>query len=132
MNNKERVENFMKEYEELCIKHGLSLSHEDCEGGFIIDEYNQENVEWVKAAMNGFEMREQKEKEIIEIKERLKNEEAELEKLLGNKDYSVDRDGNVVDSDNNIIRTANPTEEQLQSNIRMLNMALTMRTYSEY
>ena len=132
MNNKERIENFMKEYEELCVKHGLSLSHEDCEGGFIIDEYNQENIEWVKAAMNGFEMREQKEKEIIEIKERLKNEEAELEKLLGNKDYSVDRDGNVVDSNNNIIRKANPTEEQLQSNIRMLNMALTMRTYSEY
>ena len=132
MNNKERIESFMKEYEELCIKHGLSLSHEDCEGGFIIDEYNQENVEWVKAAMNGFEMREQKEKEIIEIKERLKNEEAELEKLLGNKDYSIDRDGNVVDPDNNIIRKANLTEEQLQSNIRMLNMALTMRTYSEY
>lgn len=132
MNNKERIENFMKEYEELCVKHGLSLSHEDCEGGFIIDEYNQENIEWVKAAMNGFEMREQKEKEIIEIKERLKNEEAELEKLLGNKDYSVDKDGNIVDSDNNIIRKANLTEEQLQSNIRMLNMALTMRTYSEY
>lgn len=132
MNNKERIENFMKEYEELCVKYGLSLSHEDCEGGFIIDEYNQENIEWVKAAMNGFEMREQKEKEIIEIKERLKNEEAELEKLLGNKDYSVDRDGNVVDPDNNIIRKANLTEEQLQSNIRMLNMALTMRTYSEY
>ena len=132
MNNKERIENFMKEYEELCVKHGLSLSHEDCEGGFIIDEYNQENIEWVKEAMNGFEMREQKEKEIIEIKERLKNEEAELEKLLGNKDYSIDRDGNVVDPDNNIIRTANLTEEQLQSNIRMLNMALTMRIYSEY
>ena len=132
MNNKERIESFMKEYEELCVKYGLSLSHEDCEGGFIIDEYNQENVEWVKEAMNGFEMREQKEKEIIEIKERLKNEEAELEKLLGNKDYSVDKDGNVVDSDNNIIRKANLTEEQLQSNIRMLNMALTMRTYSEY
>lgn len=132
MNNKKRIESFMKEYEELCVKHGLSLSHEDCEGGFIIDEYNQENIEWVKAAMNGFEMREQKEKEIIEIKERLKNEEAELEKLLGNKDYSVDKDGNVVDSDNNIIRKANLTEEQLQSNIRMFNMALTMRIYSEY
>lgn len=132
MNNKKRIENFMKEYEELCVKHGLSLSHEDCEGGFIIDEYNQENVEWVKEATNGFEMREQKEKEIIEIKERLKNEEAELEKLLGNKDYSVDKNGNVVDSDNNIIRKANLTEEQLQSNIRMLNMALTMRIYSEY
>ena len=77
MNNKERIKNFMKEYEELCVKYGLSLSHEDCEGGFIIDEYNQENVEWVKAAMNGFEMRERKEKEIIEIKERLKNEEEE-------------------------------------------------------
>ena len=132
MNNKKRIESFMKEYEELCVKYGLSLSHEDYEGRFIIDEYNQENIEWVKAAMNGFEMREQKEKEIIEIKERLKNEEAELEKLLGNKDYSVDKDGNIVDSDNNIIRKANLTEEQLQSNIRMLNMALTMRTYSEY
>ena len=132
MNNKKRIESFMKEYEELCVKYGLSLSHEDYEGRFIIDEYNQENIEWVKAAMNGFEMREQKEKEIIEIKERLKNEEAELEKLLGNKDYSVDKDGNIVDSDNNIIRKANLTEEQLQNNIRMLNMALTMRTYSEY
>ena len=67
MNNKERIESFMKEYEELCIRHGLSLGHEDYEGGFIIDEYDADNVEWVKAAMNGFELREKRQKEVEEI-----------------------------------------------------------------
>ena len=67
MNNKERIENFMKEYEELCVRHGLSLGHEDYEGGFIIDEYDADNIEWGKSAMNGFELREKRQKEIEEI-----------------------------------------------------------------
>ena len=85
MNNKERIENFMKEYEELCVRHGLSLGHEDYEGGFIIDEYDADNIEWVKAAMNGFELREKRQKEVEEISERLAVEEKELSELLGDK-----------------------------------------------
>ena len=64
MNNKERIKNFMRDYEELCIKHGMSLSHEDCQGAFIIDEYDKDNVEWVKSALDGFEIRDRKNKDI--------------------------------------------------------------------
>ena len=89
MNNKERIENFMREYEELCVRHGMSLSHEDCQGGFIIDEYDADNVKWVKSAINGFELREKRQKEIEEIRERLLIKEKELSESLGDETYTV-------------------------------------------
>lgn len=46
MNN--QIENFLKEYEELCKKYNISLSHEDGHGNFIIEKYHQSNIEWVK------------------------------------------------------------------------------------
>ena len=42
----------------------MSLSHEDCQGAFIIDEYDKDNVEWVKSALDGFEIRDRKNKDI--------------------------------------------------------------------
>jgi hypothetical protein len=44
------VESFLDSYEELCQKHGLSLSHEDDQGAFIITEYNVRNIDWVRNA----------------------------------------------------------------------------------
>ena len=41
---------FMEEIEVICKKYGLSISHEDGHGSFEIDEFNQNNIDWLKAA----------------------------------------------------------------------------------
>ena len=132
MSNEERIKKFMKEYEELCIKHGMSLSHEDCQGAFIIDEYDEDNVEWVKSALDGFEIRERKNKDIERIKIRIKVEKEKLAELLGDETYSINKDGYVVDVRNNVIRVANLVEEQTQSNIKKLNRTLKLRSSIKY
>ena len=132
MNNKERIKNFMKEYEELCIRHGMSLSHEDCQGAFIIDEYDKDNVEWVKSALDGFEIRDGKNKEIERIKIRLKDEKEKLAELLGDETYFINEDGYVVDVHDNVIRVANLVEKQTQSNIRKFNRTLKLRSNIKY
>ena len=132
MNNKERIKNFMREYEELCIRHGMSLSHEDYQGAFIIDEYDKDNVEWVKSALDGFEIRDRKNKDIEIIKIRIKAEKEKLAKLLGDETYSISKDGFVVDIYDNVIRAANLVEKQMQSNIRRFNRALNLLGGSKY
>ena len=132
MNNKERIKNFMKEYEELCIKYGISLSHEDCQGAFIIDEYDKDNVEWVKSALDGFEIRDGKNKEIERIKIRLKDEKEKLAELLGDETYFINKDGYVVDVLDNVIRAGNLEEKQIQSNIKKLNRTLKLRSSIKY
>ena len=132
MSNEERIKNFMREYEELCIRHGMSLSHEDCQGAFIIDEYDKDNVEWVKSALNGFEIRDRKNKDIEIIKIRIKAEKEKLAKLLGDETYFINKDGYVVDVRNNVIRVANLVEEQTQSNIKKLNRTLKLRSTIKY
>ena len=132
MNNKERIKNFMRDYEELCIKHGMSLSHEDCQGAFIIDEYDKDNVEWVKSALDGFEIRDRKNKDIEIIKIRIKAEKEKLAKLLGDETYSISKDGFVVDIYDNVIRAANLVEKQMQSNIRRFNRTLNLLGGSKY
>ena len=131
MNNKERIESFMKEYEELCMRHGLSLSHEDCEGGFIIDEYDAENVEWVKAAMNGFELREKRQKEIEEIREKIAVEEKELSESLGDKTYKA-QEGIVVNAYGEFVRNLTREEKDTCTRIRMLKRGLTWRMNTKY
>ena len=34
----------------MCIKYGLSISHEDCHGAFVIDDYNEDDMEWLMCA----------------------------------------------------------------------------------
>ena len=131
MNNKERIENFMKEYEELCVRHGLSLGHEDYEGGFIIDEYDADNIEWVKAAMNGFELREKRQKEVEEIRERLATEEKELSELLGDKTYKA-QEGIVVNAYGEFVRNLTREEKDTCTRIRMLKRGLTWRMNTKY
>jgi hypothetical protein len=36
----------------VCRRHGLSLSHEDCHGAFIVENYSKDNIEWLKDARN--------------------------------------------------------------------------------
>ena len=132
MNNKERIKNFMRDYEELCIRHGMSLSHEDCQGAFIIDEYDEDNVEWVKSALDGFEIRDRKNKDIERIKIRIKAEKEKLAKLLGDETYSINEDGYVVGVRDNVIRAGNLEEKQIQSNIKKLNRTLKLRSSIKY
>jgi hypothetical protein len=44
------VRNFLEEVDKLCERFGLSISHEDCQGGFIIEPYYKANIEWLKQA----------------------------------------------------------------------------------
>ena len=46
----ENVQSFFKEIEELYRKHNLSISHEDGNGAFIIENYDAENLTWLKDA----------------------------------------------------------------------------------
>ncbi len=51
MENK-RINNFLEELFELYKKHDLSIAHEDDQGGFIIESYKSENIEWMKHAQD--------------------------------------------------------------------------------
>lgn len=44
------VKEFIKEIVEVCKKHNLSISHEDCHGGFEIENYDEYNIKWFSAA----------------------------------------------------------------------------------
>ena len=46
----EKVDLFLKELFELYEKHNMSISHEDCHGGFEIDALDDYNQEWIKEA----------------------------------------------------------------------------------
>ena len=40
-------EDFLHDLVNLCYMHGLSLAHEDIEGGFLIHQYNDKDVNWL-------------------------------------------------------------------------------------
>ena len=42
-----RIDSFLKEIEEVCKKHNLSISHEDGHGNFIVEAYDIENIKWL-------------------------------------------------------------------------------------
>lgn len=46
----EEIRSFLIEYEELCRKHNITLSHEDGHGAFLIDDFSESNIEWVSQA----------------------------------------------------------------------------------
>lgn len=50
----ERMKNFLDEIESVCKKHNLSISHEDCHGAFIIEDYSSENIEWLFCAQKSY------------------------------------------------------------------------------
>lgn len=43
-------EMFFSEIEEVCKRYGLSISHEDDQGGFIIELFDEFNINWLKDA----------------------------------------------------------------------------------
>lgn len=42
-----RADSFLMEIVEVSKRHGLSLAHEDREGGFIVEPFRQENIKWL-------------------------------------------------------------------------------------
>lgn len=49
-----KMENFLNEIEKISKKYDLSISHEDGHGAFIIDDYDERNIEWLKAALKSY------------------------------------------------------------------------------
>lgn len=47
----QKSRNFLNELEALCIKYNLSISHEDSQGAFIIEDYNDYNMNWLRDAI---------------------------------------------------------------------------------
>jgi len=50
MNKTTNYDDFIRQYEELCIKTGITITHEDTQGSFILESFNSEDLEWVKYA----------------------------------------------------------------------------------
>jgi sugar phosphate isomerase/epimerase len=50
--NKE-VDAFLREIVKVCKDHGFSLSHEDTHGAFIVERYDEDNIQWLMDAMIG-------------------------------------------------------------------------------
>jgi len=46
----ERYTAFLDELAGLCRRHGISISHEDCQGGFILHPLDPDDLEWMAAA----------------------------------------------------------------------------------
>lgn len=46
----DNLKEFFKDIELVCQKHGYSISHEDEHGAFIIEEFNYDNIRWLKSA----------------------------------------------------------------------------------
>ena len=50
LNHGQRAQAFFAAYEALCREHGISLSHEDGHGAFILHDFDEENIGWVQTA----------------------------------------------------------------------------------
>lgn len=48
----EKVKEFLSDITSVCKNHGLSISHEDYQGAFIVENYKENNIEWLKAAFD--------------------------------------------------------------------------------
>lgn len=61
-----KEEEFLEDIKRVCQKHNRSISHEDGHGAFIIEEYNEFNINWLEEALlseiqyvNGYEYAQQ-------------------------------------------------------------------------
>ena len=46
----EKVDNFLKEVVDVCRKHGFSISHEDSNGAFKVENYDDDHSIWLMDA----------------------------------------------------------------------------------
>lgn len=50
----EEIKDFLACLEKLCRAHNISISHEDIQGSFILEKYEQSNMEWIKNAIKNY------------------------------------------------------------------------------
>ena len=43
-------EAFMDDIEQVCRKHGVSISHEDEHGSFVLEPFSEEGMTWLRDA----------------------------------------------------------------------------------
>lgn len=44
------VDAFLAEIEAVCRKHGMTISHEDGHGAFLVEPMSERNLEWLREA----------------------------------------------------------------------------------
>ncbi len=49
----EQVDHFLQEIASVCQKHRFSISHEDDHGAFVIEAYDETNIDWLRGAHIG-------------------------------------------------------------------------------
>ena len=54
---REAVVKFLEAVVVLSKEHGLSLSHEDRHGAFIVEQYSESNAKWLMAASDETEVK---------------------------------------------------------------------------
>lgn len=47
----DRYDDFIRQYKELCIKTGITISHEDKQGSFILESFNSADIERLNVAI---------------------------------------------------------------------------------
>ena len=47
VNKNSSIVEFLKEYEDLCRKHNISITHEDGHGAFIFEKFNENNIKYM-------------------------------------------------------------------------------------
>jgi len=47
-----RIDKFLEEVIEVSKRHGLSLSHEDRHGAFVVEKYSHDNADWLLGAFD--------------------------------------------------------------------------------
>lgn len=45
---------FLEDIKQVCLKHNMSIAHEDYNGAFIIEKYCDENIEWLCEAFKNY------------------------------------------------------------------------------
>ena len=126
---KDRAKNFFKEYEELCKKYNFSLAHEDCEGGFILEEFDEDNINWVKSAyIDKYEYNfidwKNEEKELENLTNERDKLKTDLEQIIGNENWLL-LDDEIFDTmECETVRKATEYEMELRTKIRRLELKI--------
>lgn len=126
---KNKIKNFFNEYEELCKKYNFSLAHEDCQGGFILEEFDEYNIDWVKGAYivnykDSFIDWKNEEKELEKLTNERDELKTELEQLIGNENWLL-LDDEIFDTmECETVREATEYEMELRTKIRRLELKI--------
>lgn len=126
---KNKIKKFFKEYEELCKKYNFSLAHEDCQGGFILEKFDEYNINWVKEAYiveynESFIDWKNEEKELENLTNERDELKKELEQIIGNENWLL-LDDEIFDTmECETVRKATEYEMELRRKIRRLELKI--------